>query len=96
MCPSMCDTCLSALLPQLRSAKVSLENPDGFEKGVHIQLEKEVWGRAGCREFLQKLNFEPSRQDFRGPWVTLSSPAIKLDRKTLHLATTSIVAVFGK
>lgn len=81
---------------QLQSAKVSLESPDGFERGVHVQLEKEVWGRAGCREFLQKLNFEPSRQDFHGPWVTLSSPVVKLDRKVLHLATTAIVAVFGK
>lgn len=81
---------------QLQSAKVSLESPDGFERGVHVKLEKEVWGRAGCREFLQKLNFEASQQDVRSPWVTLCSPAVKLDRKTLHFATTAIIAVFGK
>lgn len=81
---------------QLQNAKVSLESPDGFERGVHVKLEKEVWGRAGCREFLQKLNFEPARQDFHGASVTLCSPAVKLDRKTLHLATTAIVAVFGR
>ena len=63
---------------------------------MHIQLEKEVWGRPGCSEFMQKLNFEPSRRDMRGTWVTLSSLPVKLDRKTLHLATTAIVAVFGK
>lgn len=75
---------------------MSLESPDGFDRGVQVQLEKEVWGRAGCREFLQKLNFEPSRQDLHGPWVTLTSPVVKLDRKILHLATTAIVAVFGE
>ena len=71
-----------------------LENPiDGSERSIHIQLEKEVWGRDGCREFLQELKFEPTRQNFHGPWVTLSSAAIKLD---LKLVTISILAVFGE
>ena len=73
---------------------MSLENTiDGSERGIHIQLEKEVWERDGCREFLQELNFEPTRQNFHGPWVTLSSAAMKLDLKS---ATTSIIAVFGE
>ncbi len=73
-----------------------MESPDGFERGVHVQLEKEAWGRAGCSEFLKKLNFEPTRQDFHGPWVTLSSAVVKLDRRTLHFATTAIMATFGE
>ena len=68
----------------------------GTKEVSRIQLQKEVWGRTGCREFLQKLNFEPAHQDFHGPWVTLTSPVVKLDRKVLHLATTAIVAVFGE
>ena len=77
---------------------MALETPDGFERGVQVQLEKEVWGRIGCREFFQNLNFEPIHRDreFRGSLVTLTSPVVKLDRKMLHFATTAIMAVFGE
>ena len=50
----------------------------------------------GCAEFLQKLNFELSRSESHSPCVTLSAPAVKLDRKTLHFAVTAVSAVFGK
>ena len=82
------------LCSQLNIAEVSLENTiDGSERGIHIQLKKEIWGRDGCREFLQELNFKPTRQNFHGPWVTLFSAAMKLDLKSV---TISIIAVFGE
>lgn len=73
-----------------------MESPESFERGVRVQLEKEIWGVNGCAEFLQKLNFELSRTEPHSPWVTLSAPAVKLDRKMLHFAVTAISAVFGK
>lgn len=80
----------------MRSAKVSLGSPESVERGVHIQVEREVWETNGCTTFLQKLNFELSGKGRSTPWVTLSAPAARLDRKTLHFAATAIVAVFGE
>lgn len=82
--------------PQLHSAKVSLESHDGFEHGVHIQLTKEIWAINGCSEFFQNLNFTLSQTDANSPLVTLSAPAVKLERKVLHFASTSIAAVCGE
>ena len=82
--------------PQLRNAKVSLESPDSLAQGVNIQVEREVWDTNGCTAFLQKLNFEPSGKSHTMPWVTLSAPAMRLDRKTLHFAATALIAVYGK
>ena len=67
-----------------------------MEHGVHIQVEREVWETNGCTTFLQKLNFELSGKGRSTPWVTLSAPAARLDRKTLHFAATAIIAVFGE
>ena len=75
---------------------MSMESPDGFERGVHIQLEKDVWMEAGCKEFFQKLNFEMMQKELNSPWVTMSAPVVKLDRKMLHCATTAVNAVFGE
>ena len=73
-----------------------MESPDGFERGVRIQLEKEVWTETGCKEFFQRLNFECIPQEVNGARVTMSAPVLKLDRKMLHFATTAITAVFGE
>ena len=81
---------------QLRNAKVSLESPDSLAQGVNIQVERDVWDTNGCTAFLQKLNFEPSGKSHTMPWITLSAPAMRLDRKTLHFAATALVAVYGK
>ena len=67
-----------------------------MEHGVHIQVEREVWETNGCTTFLQKLNFELLGKGRSAPWVTLSAPAARLDRKTLHFAATAIIAVFGE
>lgn len=81
---------------QLHNAKVALENHDSFEHGIHVQLTKETWAVAGCPEFFQNLNFVLSQTDAHSPLVTLSAPAVKLERKTLHFASTSIAAVCGR
>ena len=89
---------LTGLFPpssQLRSAKVALESPEGLERGVQLQMEREVWGANGCSEFFRQLHFEPSGRD-PTPWVVLTAPASKLDRKTLHFAATAVIAVFGE
>ena len=79
---------------QIRSAKVSLGSPESIEHGVHIQVEREVWETNGCTTFLQRLEFELSEKGYTSPWVTLSAPAARLDRKTLQFAATAIVAVW--
>lgn len=73
-----------------------MDDGETFKRGVHIDLRKEVWELAGCHEFLQGLNFKPSRQYFRGPLITLSCSVVKFDRKTVQLAITAIEAVFGE
>jgi len=73
-----------------------MESSDGFERGVRIQLDKEVWSEAGCKEFFQRLNFEPSPHEANGSKVTMMAPVRKLDRKLLHFAATAVTAVFGK
>ena len=78
---------------QLHSAKVALDSHDGVEKGVHVQIPKEIWAIAGCSDFFQNLNFALSQTEAHSPWVTLSAPAVKLERKLLHFALTSIAAV---
>lgn len=78
---------------QLHSAKVALDSHDGFEKGIHVQIPKEIWAIAGCSDFFQNLNFALSQTEAHSPWVTLSAPAVKLERKLLHFASTSITAV---
>ena len=78
---------------QLHSAKVALDSHDGFEKGIHVQLPKEIWAIAGCSDYFQNLNFALSQTEAHSPWVTLSAPAVKLERKLLHFASTSIAAV---
>ena len=72
---------------------MALDSHDGFEKGIHVQLPKEIWAVAGCSDFFQNLNFALSQTEAHSPWVTLSAPAVKLERKLLHFASTSIAAV---
>lgn len=72
---------------------MALDSHDGFEKGIHVQLPKEIWAIAGCSDFFQNLNFALSQTEAHSPWVTLSAPAVKLERKLLHFASTSIAAV---
>ena len=81
------------LTVQLHNAKVALDSHDGFEKGIHVQLPKEIWAIAGCSDFFQNLNFALSQTEAHSPWVTLSAPAVKLERKLLHFASTSVAAV---
>ena len=78
---------------QLHSAKVALDSHDGFEKGIHVQIPKDIWAITGCSDFFQNLNFALSQTEAHSPWVTLSAPAVKLERKLLHFASTSIAAV---
>lgn len=81
---------------QLHTAKVSLDSHDGFEHGIHIQIAKEIWAISGCPDFFQNLNFVLSQTEAHSAWVTLSAPAVKLERKILHFASTSIAAVCGE
>ena len=73
-----------------------MESSDGFERGVRVQLDKEVWSELGCKEFFQRLNFELSPHEVNGSRVTMVAPVRKLDRKMLHFAATAVTAVFGK
>ena len=92
---SCCNSCF-ALSLQLQSAKVGLDGPDNFERGVNVQLEREVWSKAGCSEFFQRLNFTAMGGDPKSPSVMLTAPAAKLDRRTLHFAATAVVAAFSE
>ena len=81
---------------QLHTAKVALDSHDGFEHGIHVQITKEISDIIGCSEFFHNLNFALSQTEAHSPWVTLSAPAVKLERKVLHFASTSIAAVCGE
>ena len=84
------------LLPQLRDAKQALESPESLDRGIQVQVEREVWDVAGCPEFFQRLQFDVSKTHSHTPWILLTAPASKLDRKTLHFAATAVLAVFGE
>ena len=82
---------------QLQNAKVLLDSPNGIEQEVHVKLDKSVWATSGCTEFFRHLNFELSNNlETHRDKVTLSAPAMKLERKMLYFAATAITAVFGE